>query len=162
MYFLRISIKSLLISLLVALCATSASAQNVPPTPTPKSLPCQNTIVLGKFKDGGILYKPENVHGGRGASFLLQNYKYWFGPTKKKIYDYNCKKLLGSVGLYSLGYAYGERYYARTGGSGDSGDSLYKKAMKAARKPGGIIVVDRHFSIRIKDFRKREGFVRDP
>lgn len=127
-----------------------------------KTSPCKNTIQLGKYRQGGILYKAENIHGSRGATLIIQDIFHWDGPKKKKIYDSKCKKIIGSLGLWALDWPYGERYYTRTGGSRDSGDSLAAKAYGAARSPGGIIIIDKTLSVRVKDFRKEEGFVRNP
>ena len=137
--------------------ASNVAAQTVTDTK------CKNTVQLADFRGGGILYKPENEHGSRGATFLVQHYKYWFGPKPKKIYDSKCQKVIGKFALWARGYAYGERYYSKmVGGSGDTGTSLYRKAKKATRSSGGIVVVNKDFSVRIKDFRVREGFVRAP
>lgn len=142
---------------------TPASAPTAVPSPTAVPTKCKKVTQLSKFRQGGILYKPENEHGGRGASFLVQNFRYWYGPKKKKIYDSNCKKVIGRVVFWSLGFPYGERYYSRlVGGSWDSGASLAKKARAATRKRGGIIIVNSSLSVAIADFRKREGFVRNP
>jgi len=156
---------------LIALCfAFPARAQEpsqtptLTPTRTPTATPvtrCKNTVDLGKFRQGGILYKPDNVHGGRGAPLIIQNFKYWYGGRSKKIYDSKCRKVIGRFGFWSLGFPYGERYYSRyIRGSWDSGASLARKAYRATRKRGGIVVINKRFSVRVKDFRFREGFVR--
>ncbi|NMC62161.1 MAG: hypothetical protein GYA55_03240, partial [SAR324 cluster bacterium] len=155
------SVKILALMALLLACLSESLAQQLTSEPVIESR-CKNTVQLGKFRDGGILYKPENVHGGRGVTFLVQNFKYWFGPKKKNIYDINCKKRIGSVVMWSRGYAYGERYYSRPYGSRDNGASLARKARNISGRPGGIVIVNREFSVRIKDFRKREGFVRAP
>ena len=147
--------------IILLFCGSQSLAQDINTEPLINSR-CKNTVQLGKFRDGGILYKPENAHGGRGATFLVQNFKYWFGPRKKNIYDMNCKKRIGSVVMWSRGYAYGERYYSRPYGSRDNGTSLARKAKNISGRPGGIVIVNREFSVRIKDFREREGFVRSP
>ena len=155
--------KELLISAIVVslFLAGVSSAQATASSAVAPKTECKNTVPLKTFRGGGILYKPENVHGGRGATLIIQNFKYWYGSKVKKIYDAKCKKVIGKVSFWSLGYPYGERYYSKMGGgSRDNGSSLALKARRASRRSGGIIVINRRFSVSIKDFKVREGFVR--
>lgn len=163
-----------LIFLAAACLAFSAGAQETTPTAAPTFTPtvtrtatpvplCRNRkiIDLQKFGEGGILYKSDNEHGGRGATLIIQNFKYWYGGKQKKIYDSNCNKLIGAFGWWNLGFPYGERYYSRyIRGSWDSGASLALKAYRATRKRGGIVIISRRYAVRVKDFRYRDGFVR--
>lgn len=159
----------ILILLFPIICAEAQEPTTTPtvtPTVTPSSTPvnsrCRNLVRLKKFRDGGILYKPINVHGARGATLIVQNFKYWYGSRKKNVYDVNCKKRIGVLGFWSRGWPYGERYYGKPYGSGDSGQSLARKAKKAAGSSGGIIIITRRFGVRINNFAEREGFVRSP
>ncbi len=166
------AVSNFLVFLVSLSAAVQAGAQEIQSSPTPTVTPTatrtaaplcggRKIIELAKFKEGGILYKPDNVHGGRGATLIIQNFKYWYGGKKKRIFDSKCSKVIGAFGWWNLGFPYGERYYSRyVRGSWDSGASLARKAYRATRKRGGLVIISRKFAIRVKNFRYRDGFVR--
>jgi len=106
----------------------------------------------------GVLYKPENLHGARGPTLLVQNA---IERTKKRriqIRDRNCK-LISTFGLFRTDYPYGARYYQKSGGSNHTARQLYQLSRKARGAGGGILVQGVDKWILIKDPRKREGII---
>ncbi len=70
--------------------------------------------------EGGVLYKSENIHGGRGPSFLVQ--KVSERTNKKTIEVRNARcEVIGALGLFATDQPYGSRYYSRSGGTGQEG-----------------------------------------
>lgn len=83
---------------------------------------CKNIVSINSIPGGGVLYKSENIHGGRGPTFLVQNVSERTNKEVIEIRDARCQ-LVGAFGLYATDYPYGSRYYSRTGGTGfDPGD----------------------------------------
>ena len=83
---------------------------------------CKNIVSINSIPGGGVLYKSENIHGGRGPTFLVQNVAERTNKKVIEIRDARCQ-LVGAFGLYATDYPYGSRYYSRTGGTGfDPGD----------------------------------------
>lgn len=92
----------------------SASAQNV----------CSGHIVsIRNIAGGGVLYKPENVHGGRGPSFLVQNVAERTNKQTIEIRNARCE-VIGAFGLFKTDSPFGSRYYMRSGGTGQSDNEL--------------------------------------
>ena len=104
----------------------------------------------------GILYKPENLHGGRGPTLLVQNPYERTGKRRIEVRDLNCK-LISSFGLYRTDWPYGARYYERSGG----GKHTAKQLSLLAKKGGGasILVEGVQKWILIKNPLRREGEV---
>lgn len=105
----------------------------------------------------GVLYKTDNLHGGRGATMLFQNARERPGKRKLAVYDKNCKAL-GSFGLYKTDKPYGARYYTRTGGSGQSGSQFRSAALRSSGSPT-ILVEGRGKLIIVNDAGSRQGSV---
>ncbi len=119
---------------------------------------CQTVTPLTSLS--GILYKPENIHGGRGPTFLVQSPKERTSKRSIEIRDVNCKKI-GSFGLWATDWPYGARYYqAVKGGSSLSAKQLYSKARKAGSS--SILVQGVNKWIRVTNPLKREGKVYSP
>lgn len=76
---------------------------------------CTNIISISRLS--GVLYKPSNLHGGRGPSFLVQNAAERTNKQLIEIRDARCQ-LIGTFGLFRTDQPYGSRYYSRSGGSG--------------------------------------------
>ncbi len=76
---------------------------------------------------GGVLYKSENIHGGRGPSFLVQNPSERTGKQVIEIRNARCE-VIGALGLFATDQPYGARYYSRSGGSGHDGIDLLNEA----------------------------------
>ncbi len=89
---------------------------------------CGNTVSIDAVSY--ILYKPSNLHGGRGPTFLVQNPSERTGLRRLKIKDANCK-VISYFGLYRTDNPYGSRYYQKSGGSGHSAAQLLRLAKKA-------------------------------
>lgn len=77
--------------------------------------------------EGGVLYKSENIHGGRGPTFLVQKVSERTNKTRLEIRNARCE-VIGAVGLFATDQPYGSRYYSRTGGSGHDGIDLLNEA----------------------------------
>ena len=134
------------------LTAASASAESI--------TACGRIVPITEA--GQILYKPTNVHGGRGPTFLVQNYDEQTGRKRREIRRATDCKRIGYFGLWSIGWPYGERYYQRApGGSRLSAKDLYTKA--GGRRKSAILVQGINGRwIRIANPLKREGEVYNP
>ena len=105
-------------------------------------------------------YKPTNVHGGRGPSFILgcQAKRTW--PSGRVLTILNAKgKRIGAFGLYDPGhYPYGRRYYTGVpGGSYTSASGL----LTGARKGGSsnmFIKVSATKCVKVKTPTGTEGY----
>ena len=106
---------------------------------------------------GRVLYKPSNLHGGRGPSFLVQNEAERTNKKVLKIRNARCEPI-ASIGLYATDQPFGSRYYMRSGGSGEDADALYALATKVG-SPNILIEGVGGKWIRIQDPRLREGAV---
>jgi len=67
---LKIARSVLLLSLTLIPLSSNSEAQVGPGSP---GWVCKNIVPINAIPGGGVLYKPENLHGGRGPSFLVQN-----------------------------------------------------------------------------------------
>ena len=72
---------------------------------------------------GGVLYKPVNVHGGRGPSFIVKKSSQRTYKKVIEIRNARCEVVAG-FGLFATDSTYGSRYYMRSGGSGQSAEEL--------------------------------------
>lgn len=117
---------------------------------------CHGKVVsIGSL--GRVLYKPSNIHGGRGPSFLVQNAGERTGKPVLQIRNARCE-VIATIGLFATDQPYGARYYMRTGGSGQDDDQLYALASKVGSSNILIEGVNGKW-IRIQDPRSREGAV---
>ena len=90
---------------------------------------CKGKIVnIDSIPGGAVLYKSDNIHGGRGATFLVQNVSQRTGKEVLEVRNARCETI-GALGLYATDFPYGARYYARTGGSGQSGADFLAQAV---------------------------------
>lgn len=107
---------------------------------------------------GGVLFKPENLHGGRGPSFLVQNPAERTNKQVIEIRNARCEPI-ASLGLFKTDSPYGSRYYSRSGGSGQSSNELLALAKQAGSNNILIEGVNGKW-IRVKNPTQRDGSVR--
>jgi len=94
-----------------------------------RTLRCRK--ILQVRNQGNILYKNENVHGGRGRTFLDQDHQ--FGGTPRLMVAGLNKKVFSCFGLFACDQPYGCRYYQAM-----CGDRLSNaEFIKRARRNGG-------------------------
>ena len=92
---------------------------------------CGGKIVsIRNIAGGGVLYKPSNLHGGRGPSFLVQNVAERTNKQTIEIRDARCR-VIAAFGLFRTDSPYGSRYYMRSGGTGQSDGELLALARQA-------------------------------
>jgi hypothetical protein len=104
-----------------------------------------------------VLYKSENIHGGRGPTFLVQNPSERTGKRSILIKDMQCRTI-SSFGLWAVDWPYGARYYEGVaGGSRHSATALYNLARRAGSS--AILVEGRNKWIKVNDPRMRQGNV---
>jgi len=103
----------------------------------------------------GVLYKSENVHGGRGPTWLVKNVA---ERTHKKVIEIRNARceVIGSFGMFAEDGMYGDRYYTRTGGSGIDAEGLVREGTKVGSYNILVEGVNGKW-IRVKDPRNREG-----
>lgn len=127
------------------------------------AIPFSKTVCAGKvvpinsISGGGVLYKPSNLHGGRGPSFLVQNVAERTGKPRIEIRNARCE-VIGTLGLFATDQPYGARYYSKSGGSGLEDDQL----LALARQVGSsnILIEGVNKWIRVKNPTQRDGSVR--
>lgn len=115
-------------------------------------------IPINQIPNQMVLYKPENIHGGRGPSFLVQNTAQQTGKQVIEIRNARCE-VIGAFGLFATDQPFGARYYSRTGGSGHSDAQL----LEAARLAGSTNILVEGVNgtwILVKDPTLRDGSVR--
>ena len=93
---------------------------------------CRGKIVnIEAVPGAGVLYKPENVHGGRGPSLIIQNKSQQTGLQTVQLRNARCETV-ATLGLFDPGHPpYGARYYSRTGGTGADSNELLRLANEA-------------------------------
>ena len=149
MSFIKKSLFTLIASLTLFGAVRTASAATTAVT-------CANRVSVSAVL--GIKYKPENLHGGRGPSWLVQNAYLRTGKKKIEIRDTKCK-LIGTFGLYATDYPYGARYYQKSGaGSKLSAQQLSTLAKKAG-SPSLLVEGPRAVWYIVKDPLQAEGTV---
>ncbi len=120
---------------------------------------CSGKIVpIDAIPGAGVLYKPENLHGGRGPSFLVQNVSARTNKQTLEIRNARCEPI-ATLGLFKTDQPYGSRYYSRSGGSGQGDAELLAIARQVGSNNILIEGVDGMW-IRIKNPTLREGSVR--
>jgi hypothetical protein len=105
-----------------------------------------------------VLYKPSNLHGGRGPSFLVQNVAERTNKQVLEIRNARCE-VIATIGLFRTDQPYGSRYYMRSGGSGQDADELLRLASLVGSTNILIEGVNGKW-IRIKNPNEREGTIR--
>lgn len=119
---------------------------------------CHGKVIpINSLIGNGVLYKPSNLHGGRGPSFLVQNVAERTNKQVIEVRDAACN-LIGTLGLFATDQPYGSRYYSKSGGSGFEDDQLYALARQVGSS--NILIEGVNKWIRVKDPRAREGSVR--
>lgn len=119
--------------------------------------PCSGKIVpITSF--GGVLYKPANLHGGRGPSFLVQDVGERTNKQTLEIRNARCE-VIATIGLFRTDQPYGSRYYMRSGGSGQDSDELVRLASQVGSTNMLIEGVNGKW-IRVKNANQREGNIR--
>ena len=116
---------------------------------------CANVVSIMDLK--GVLYKPENEHGDRGPTFLVQNPIERTGKRRIEVRDVRCRKI-SSFGLFSTDFPFGARYYQRSGGSRHTP----KQLTTLARKAGSTAILVEGVGgkwILVKNPRRREGII---
>lgn len=120
---------------------------------------CTGKVVpINEVPGAGVLYKPSNLHGGRGPSFLVQNVGQRTLKKTLEIRDARCN-VIASIGLYATDQPYGSRYYMRSGGTGQDADEL----LRIANLVGSDNILFEGVNgtwIRVKNPENREGSVR--
>lgn len=120
---------------------------------------CAGKVVpINEIPGAGVLYKPANLHGGRGPSFLVQNVSQRTNKKVLAIRNARCE-IIASIGLYKTDQPYGSRYYMRSGGSGQEDTELLQLANQVGSDAILIEGVNGSW-IRIKNPTLREGSVR--
>ena len=119
---------------------------------------CAGKVVpIDSISGGGVLYKSENIHGGRGPTFLVQNVAERTGKQTIEIRNARCE-VIGSFGLYATDQPYGARYYSRTGGSDHSDNELLALTQQVGSH--NILVEGKGKWIRVSSPLERDGSVR--
>ena len=138
--------------------AMGSLAQTATPLPPPNSVgTCVNIVSINRIPGAGVLYKPSNVHGGRGPSFLVQNVKERTNKQVIEVRDARCQPI-GTFGLFRTDQPYGSRYYSRSGGSGFDDDQLLGLAKRVGSS--NILIEGVGKWILVKNPKNREGSVR--
>lgn len=133
---------------------TISSAQVGPGSP---SWICNNIVPINAITNGGVLYKTENIHGGRGPSFLVQNVAERTNKQVIEVRNAKCE-LIGTFGLFRTDQPDGSRYYSKSGGSGFEADDIHNVARQAGSD--NILIEGVGKWIRVKNPTAREGSVR--
>lgn len=92
---------------------------------------CKNVVNLSSIR--GVLYKPSNLHGGRGPTLIISKASERTYKPRLQIRSSTCK-VIATIGLYKCDSPYGCRHYMRSGGSGQTASQLLSLAK---RKGGG-------------------------
>ncbi|NMC63601.1 MAG: hypothetical protein GYA55_10605 [SAR324 cluster bacterium] len=154
--------KTILSSILFLVIIAPAFAENASkPEQDPyeqwlTTTPCAGKVVpIDAIENRGVLYKAENIHGGRGPTFLVKNNAEKTGKSVIEIRDARCQ-VIGSFGMFASDGPYGARYYTRSGGSGIDNVGL----LNAASKVGSTNILIEGTNgkwIRVKNPMNREG-----
>lgn len=115
-----------------------------------------NVVPITSF--GGVLYKPENLHGGRGPSFLVQDVSERTNKPVLEIRNARCE-VIATIGLFRTDQPYGSRYYMRSGGSGQDSGELFRLASLVGSSNILIEGVNGKW-VRVKNPNSREGNIR--
>ncbi len=119
---------------------------------------CETIVPINSLQNGGVLYKPENVHGGRGPSFLVQNVAERTNKQQIEVRNARCE-LVAYFGLFRTDQPYGSRYYMRSGGSGYSKDEMVS-ILSQVGSTNFLVEGTNGKWIRVKNPLNREGSVR--
>src|SRR6185312_2375058 len=109
------------------LCAPSAFAAPA----EARQASCTHVVNISKAR--GVLYKDDNVHGGRGLTALYQNPSERTGTKRVQLRTVKGCQLIGTLGLFACDQPYGCRYYAAYGSNPTKAEIL-KKTRKDGSK----------------------------
>jgi hypothetical protein len=146
-------------SVMVSALVMVSSVGHAQPADVPfLNTPCAGKVIsIGALAGGGVLWKSENIHGGRGPTFLVQNVQHRTNKQTLEIRDAYCRPI-ATIGLFRTDSPYGSRYYMRTGGTGQSDTELLALAQRAGST--NILVEGLNGTwIRVRDPRNRDGSV---
>jgi hypothetical protein len=138
----------------IALCAVP-NVNYAQSSSTSAPVSCDNRVPIGQL--AGVLYKPENLHGSRGPTFLVQNVVERTNKKRIEIRDVLCRRI-SSFGLFSTDFPFGARYYQRSGGSGHTPQRLLALARRAGSSAILVEGVDGKWIV-ISNPLKREGTI---
>ncbi len=91
-----------------------------------KTLKCRKIVPLKKQRS--VLYKDNNIHGGRGRTFIDQD-RQLGGPSRLYVAGLN-KRIFSCFGLWSCAGGWGCRYYQATCGDRLSNKDFIRKAKR--------------------------------
>ena len=119
---------------------------------------CSGKIVpINSIPGNAVLYKPSNLHGGRGPSFLVQNVAQRTLKQTLEIRNARCEPI-ATLGLFRTDFPYGSRYYSKSGGTGQEDAELLRLARLAGSN--NILVEGVNGTwIRVRNPVEREGSV---
>ena len=89
---------------------------------------CANVVSVGRL--GGVLYKPVNLHGGRGPTLIVKNTSQRTYKSRLQIRNMKCQQI-ATIGLFTTDKIYGSRYYMKSGGTGQTAGQLLELAKRA-------------------------------
>lgn len=116
---------------------------------------CSNVVSIDSLRY--VLYKPSNLHGARGPTFLVQNPRERTGKRVIEVRDVNCKRI-GSFGLFATDFPFGARYYQRSGGSRLTAEQLLARARLGGSN--AILVEGKNKWIRVNNPLNRQGTIK--
>jgi len=151
------SIKALLVVSLTFSLSIAARAQAESEMRVADSVCSGKVVPINQIAGGGVLYKSENIHGGRGPTFIVQNEAERTGKQVIEIRNARCE-VIGAFGLFATDQPYGARYYSRTGGSGHESQGLLDLAKQVGST--NILVEGKDKWIRVRTPMERDGSVR--
>lgn len=143
--------KKFIVSLMLVALPVSVTAQDFGAT-----VCARKVVPITSLSE--VLYKPSNLHGGRGPSFLVQNVSERTNKQVLEIRNARCE-VIATIGLFRTDQPYGSRYYMRSGGTGQDADQLLALANQVGSDNILIEGVNGKW-IRIKNPNLREGSVR--
>lgn len=150
-------ISTFILSSLMVFSAQALMAESFERIGEFKNICAGRVVPINSIPGGAVLYKPENLHGGRGPSFLVQNAAERTGKQTIEIRNAKCE-IIGAFGLFATDQPYGARYYTRSGGSGHSDQDL----LNAAKLVGSSNILVEGVGgkwIRVKNPLNRDGSV---
>jgi hypothetical protein len=116
-----------LILVAVTIIPFKAKAEEKISPPVPGNVCVGHIVPIDSVPGRGVLYKPENIHGGRGPSFLVQNVSQRTNKQTLVIRNARCEPI-ATIGLFKTDFPFGSRYYMASGGSGQSDAELLRLA----------------------------------
>ena len=116
---------------------------------------CRTTLDAARL--GNVLFKNENVHGGRGRTFLDQGHR--FGGTRRLTVAGTNGTPYACFGLWACDHPYGCRYYQRLCGDGLSNSGFAAGARKNGGSTTALVTNGSGLCIKINAAASRYGSV---